>query len=162
MCCAESLQSCQTLCNSMYCNLWGSSVLEILQAKILEWVATPSRGSSQPRDLTHISWIFCIAGRFFSTELLEKPHVLCVCVCVCVCVFVSVDLHMCLICCRKIIALLVGILTLETYVIILRSLTNWEHHAMRKLKSHRKITCMYLGWQKTAVINHQTWEWGSF
>ena len=81
---------------------------------------------------------------------------------VCVCVFVCVDLHVCLISCRKIIALLVGILTLETNVIILRSLTNWEHHAMRKLKSHRKITCMYLGWQKTAVINHQTWEWGSF
>ena len=34
----------------------GSSVHGILQAKILEWVAMPSsRGSSQPRDRTHIS-----------------------------------------------------------------------------------------------------------
>ena len=36
----------------------------ILQARILEWVAMPySRGSSQPRDQTHVS---CIAGRFFT------------------------------------------------------------------------------------------------
>ena len=36
----------------------------ILQARILEWVATPfSRGSSQPRDGTQVS---CIACRFFT------------------------------------------------------------------------------------------------
>ena len=40
----------------------GSSVLGILQARILEWVAiSSSRGSSPPRDWTHIS---CI-GRWF-------------------------------------------------------------------------------------------------
>ena len=45
----------------------GSSVPEILQTKILEWVAMPSsRGSSQLRDQTHISCISCIAGAFFS------------------------------------------------------------------------------------------------
>ena len=39
--------------------------LGILQAWILEWVAFPiSRGSSQPRDWTHISHI---AGRFFTS-----------------------------------------------------------------------------------------------
>ena len=39
----------------------------ILQARILEWVAIPfSRGSSQPKDQTCISYI---AGRFFTTEL---------------------------------------------------------------------------------------------
>ena len=42
-------------------SLPGSSVLGILQAKILEWVAMPSsRGSSQPKNRTHISrvsWI---------------------------------------------------------------------------------------------------------
>ena len=38
--------------------------LGILQARILEWVAMPSsRGSSQPRDRTQVSWI---AGRFFT------------------------------------------------------------------------------------------------
>ena len=36
----------------------------ILQAKILEWVAMPfSRGSSQPRDQTQVSYI---AGRVFN------------------------------------------------------------------------------------------------
>ena len=43
----------------------GSSVRGILQARILEWVAMPSsRGSSQPRDWTQVSYI---AGGFFTT-----------------------------------------------------------------------------------------------
>ena len=37
--CAKSLQSCLTLCSSMDCSPSGSSVHEILQARILEWVA---------------------------------------------------------------------------------------------------------------------------
>ena len=42
----------------------GSSVHGILQARILEWVAmTSSKGSSQPRDGTHISYVSCI-GRW--------------------------------------------------------------------------------------------------
>ena len=45
--------------------------LGILQARILKWVAMPSsRGSSWPRDQTHVS---CIAGGFFTAELLGKP-----------------------------------------------------------------------------------------
>ena len=48
----------------MDCNLPGSSVHEILQARILEWVTIPfSRRSSQPRDQT---WVSCIADRFFT------------------------------------------------------------------------------------------------
>ena len=44
-------QSCPTLSNPMDCSPPGSSVHQILQASILEWVATPfSRGSSRPRD----------------------------------------------------------------------------------------------------------------
>ena len=63
--CAKSLQSYLTLFNLMdYCSLPGYSVHGILQATVLEWVATPfSRGSSQPRDQT---WVSCIAGRFFT------------------------------------------------------------------------------------------------
>ena len=62
--CAKSLQSCPTLCKPMDCNLPGSSVHGILQAWILEWVAMPfSRGSSQPRDWTHISWASCFGSR---------------------------------------------------------------------------------------------------
>ena len=57
-------QSCRTLCNPMDCSPPGFSVHEILQARILEWVAVSfSRGSSWPRDQT---WVFCIAGRFFT------------------------------------------------------------------------------------------------
>ena len=53
--CAKSLQSHSTLCNSVDCSLLDSSVHEILQARILEWVAMPSsKGSSQPRDRNHI------------------------------------------------------------------------------------------------------------
>ena len=38
--------------------------MEIVQVRILEWVAMPSsRGSSQPKDRTQVS---CIAGRFFT------------------------------------------------------------------------------------------------
>ena len=48
----------------MDCSPPGSSVLEIFQARILEWVAVSfSRGSSQPRDQTRVS---CTAGRFFT------------------------------------------------------------------------------------------------
>ena len=44
-------QLCLTLCDSMDCNLSGSSVHGILQARILEWVAMPSsRVSSQPKS----------------------------------------------------------------------------------------------------------------
>ena len=55
---------CLTLCDPMDCSLPGSSVHEILQARILEWVAIPfSRASSWPRDQI---WISGITGRFFT------------------------------------------------------------------------------------------------
>ena len=54
-------QSCPTLCNSMDCNLPGSSVHGILQARILEWVAIPvSRESSQPRNRNCLLHCRCI------------------------------------------------------------------------------------------------------
>ena len=56
-------QLCLTLSDPVDCNLPGSSVHRILQARILEWVAIPfSRGSSQPRDRT---WVPHIAGECF-------------------------------------------------------------------------------------------------
>ena len=58
---AKSLQSCPTLCNPMDCSPRDSSVHGILQARILEWVTMPSsRGSSQPRDRTCVSYVSCI------------------------------------------------------------------------------------------------------
>ena len=57
-------QLCLTLWNPMDCSPPGFSVHEILQARILEWIAIPlSRGSSQPRDWTQVS---SIAGRLFT------------------------------------------------------------------------------------------------
>ena len=48
----------------------------ILQARILEGVIRPSsRGSSQPRDWTHVSCGSCIAGGFFTSEPLYT-HIL--------------------------------------------------------------------------------------
>ena len=58
------VQSTPTLCDPMDCSLPGSSVLGILQARILEWVAISfSRGSSLPRDWT---WVSHIGGRHFN------------------------------------------------------------------------------------------------
>ena len=49
----------------------GSSVHGIFQTRILEWVATPSsRGSSQPRDRTHIS---CVSVHWQEGSLPKVP-----------------------------------------------------------------------------------------
>ena len=62
--CESVTQSCLTVYKTMDCSPPDSSVREILQARILEWIAIPfSRGSSWPRDRT---WISHIAGRFFT------------------------------------------------------------------------------------------------
>ena len=65
-CCCHCLvaQLCLTLCNPTDCSPQGSSVCGISQTRILEWVAISfSRGSSWPRDRTHIS---CVTGWFFT------------------------------------------------------------------------------------------------
>ena len=63
-------QLCLTLCDLMDCSLPGSSVHGILQTKILEWVAISfSRGSSWPRNWTHVSHT---AGRFFTIWATRK------------------------------------------------------------------------------------------
>ena len=55
---AKSLPSCLTPRDPMNCGPPGASVLGILQARILEWVAMPSsRGSSPPRHRTCVSCI---------------------------------------------------------------------------------------------------------
>ena len=61
---AKSLQSCLTLCNPRDGSPPGSTVPGILQARTLEWVAIPFfRGSSWPRDWTHVSCVICIGRR---------------------------------------------------------------------------------------------------
>ena len=61
---SEVAQSCLTLCDPVDCSPPGSSIHGFSQARILEWVAISfSRGSSWPRNQTHIS---LIAGRCFN------------------------------------------------------------------------------------------------
>ena len=60
----------------MDCSLPGSPVHGILHARILEWVVMPSsRGSSQPRDQTLVSYSSCIVGKFFLAETPGKPAI---------------------------------------------------------------------------------------
>ena len=67
-------QSCPTLCNLIDCSPPGSSVHEIFQARILEWVAISfSRVSSHLRDRTCVS---CTAGRFFTYSWGKILHLL--------------------------------------------------------------------------------------
>ena len=61
LCCAYLLSCVQLLATL---RTVASHSMEILQARILEWVAMPSsKGSSQPRNQTQVSHI---AGRFFT------------------------------------------------------------------------------------------------
>ena len=63
-------QSC-LFCNPIDCSPPGSSVDEILQVRILEWVVIPfSRGSSPSGDQTQVS---CTVGRFFTSEHQGSP-----------------------------------------------------------------------------------------
>ena len=71
------IQLCPVLCEPM-----DSSVHGIFQARILEWVAISSSwGSSQPRDQTHVSWVSCLVGSFFTAESLNQIKVRIMSVC---------------------------------------------------------------------------------
>ena len=73
--------ACFSLVAKSYPTPWSAAhqtppSMGILQARILGWLAISfSRGSSWPRDRTHISWDSCIAGRFFTTEPPGKPRI---------------------------------------------------------------------------------------
>ena len=59
--CAELLQLCLNLCDSVDHSQPGSFVHGIFQARILERVAMPSsRESSSPRDRICVSYVSCI------------------------------------------------------------------------------------------------------
>ena len=68
--CAKSLQSCPTLCDFMNCsNLPGSSVHEILQARILEW-----RASFQVLVsvfLVHEQSLWCVQNKLITTLVIH-------------------------------------------------------------------------------------------
>ena len=55
---SEVAELCRTLCDPMDCSPSGSSIHGTFQARVLEWGAISlSKGSSQPRDRTWVSWI---------------------------------------------------------------------------------------------------------
>ena len=67
------LQYCPTVCDPMDYSPPTSSLYGISQARILEWVAMPSsRGSSQPKDQSHVSCVSCIAGGFFTHWVIRE------------------------------------------------------------------------------------------
>ena len=77
--CVSCVLSCFSLVHLIrHYGLWPSRLLWILQARILEWVAMPcSRGSSWPRDGTHVSTSPALAGRIFTTSTHSWFTVLC-------------------------------------------------------------------------------------
>ena len=65
-------QSCLVLRNAMGCSPPGSPLHGISQARILEWVAiSSSRGSSRPRDRTHVA---CIGRQILSHCTAWEPQ----------------------------------------------------------------------------------------
>ena len=70
----EVVQSCPTLCNPMDCSLPVSSVHEILQARILEWVAiSPLEDLADPgiKPTSPVSSVLQVDS--LPTEPLGKP-----------------------------------------------------------------------------------------
>ena len=69
---SSHVQLCNPMSRTIACQ--ASLSMGFFQARILEWVAiSSSRGSSQPRDQTGISYVSC---RFFATEPPGKLPVL--------------------------------------------------------------------------------------
>ena len=66
---AKSFQSCPTFCDLMDCSPPGSSVHEVLQARILGWIARPSSGDLPDPGIELTSLEFpALAGGFFTTS----------------------------------------------------------------------------------------------
>ena len=104
-------QSYLALRDPVDCSPPGFSVHGIFQTRILEWVAIFfCRGSSWPRDQTHISYVSCIGRRFFfyhwatweahflytygiSTNVCIhiKSHIS-----ICICIYIPVYLNICI------------------------------------------------------------------
>ena len=65
---AKSLQSCPALCDPMDCSLPGSSVHEIFQARLLEWLPLTNPGDIPDLGIELTSLVSpALAGRFFTT-----------------------------------------------------------------------------------------------
>ena len=74
----QVIQSCPALCDPMDCSPPGSSVHEILQARILEWVAMPSSRRPSHSGIYPVSMSPALVGKFFTTRATWQVH-MCVC-----------------------------------------------------------------------------------
>ena len=90
----KSLQSCPTLCDPMDCSPPGSSVHEVLQARILEWVSHvlfqgifPHPGI-KPTSLRSLHWQV-------ASLPLVPPGKPCVSLCVCIHTHICIYVFMC-------------------------------------------------------------------
>ena len=69
------IMSCLILWGPLDCRPPAFSVHGIFQAGILQWVAiSSSRGSSWPRDQTHVSVSPAVAGRFLTCSAAWEAH----------------------------------------------------------------------------------------
>ena len=67
-------QSCLTLCDPLDCSLSHTSDHGIFQARTPKWIGiSSSRGSSRLREGNCVSFVSCIAGRFFTAESSGNP-----------------------------------------------------------------------------------------
>ena len=72
---AKLLQLCLTLCDPMDCRLPGSSVHEIFQARILEWVVIPSPGDLPDPRIKPTSLIYpALVDGFFTTSAIWEAQ----------------------------------------------------------------------------------------
>ena len=81
LCCAKSFQSCPTLCNPLDSSPPGSSVHEILQARILEWITMPSlqgiflTQGLNPHLLHLLHWQVCCLSQAPSGQPENKGYI---------------------------------------------------------------------------------------
>ena len=74
--CSKLFQLCLTLCDPIDCSLSDSFVYEVLQARILEWVAVPSSRGSSNSGIEPTSLMFpALAGGFFITSATWEAHI---------------------------------------------------------------------------------------
>ena len=130
---AKSLPLCPTLCNPMVHSQPGSSLHGVLQARTQEWVAMSySRGSSQPRNWTCVSYVSCTHKwvLYHYHHLGSLNYMLIYFCCSCLCNFIFFNIW-----CRK------RRLSLFVKRQKFRAIQNPNHLQMGKIKSTRDVFC---------------------
>ena len=85
-------QSCPTPCDPIYCSPPGSSVHEILQARIVEWLLFPSPGDLPNPVIKSRSPALQVNSLL--SESSGKPIYICVCIYIYIYMFIYYVLHL--------------------------------------------------------------------